>query len=700
MKKIIILLSFFLNFAFNQESQKIAVLSYLNGSCIVNNSRLDTRESNLSLGSSLFNDDIIFTGADSECHITYDDGLTYVVASENSKIILTEDNFSRSLKLQYGQILVENSKSSIKTYVSTPSNEIYINNNKVWVESQISLDDKVFPIFSNVDIYNYLSKESGKLLPLKTTLISKSGDISYLKKSDELPDYLNKENELRKKYLNNKYDPLYLNPYDLIPIYNKSRKKDKYSSFSLNYNAGVRMMNSDSFLGFSVYPYYKKGNLSIGGNIEFFYGSSSGLLDNWDDIADLFEKMYIRYSESKKKNKLLLNAGKIDKITFGHGYLVENLSNSFNYPYQRNFGINLFYKFDKDFMEFHFFSPSIREYFNNGGMIGFHASLFVSHKFPLKLGFGLVVDLNQFSLSSNTYNFSNQLISNKSRSVGAIEFDYNYEVVKTMDLEINLYGEFVGIWHPENIYYLQIDGVPYTDDVRWRKGTWGMLGPGIDVKIDNKYNVKFALNVNSAGFQPQYFNKNYLNNRSIYYNASDENLEFPLITEQIQMMNEFDISENSDSTEFLVPKEIHPILSKTFNSFPTFGFTTEFGYTYKNVVDISGLLSLFIQNRTNTLDLISEGCISCIYSYYSIGANISIRDKVLKNVSFLDFYLSNIFFWSADDIDKMLYGLKMGFKLPFELLLIFDVGQVFYDYNLINDKRKMMNAGIEIKMDF
>ena len=90
----------------------------------------------------------------------------------------------------------------------------------------------------------------------------------------------------------------------------------------------------------------------------------------------------------------------------------------------------------------------------------------------------------------------------------------------------------------------------------------------------------------------------------------------------------------------------------------------------------------------------------CIPSLNAIGANISIRDKVLKNVSFLDFYLSNIFFWSADDIDKMLYGLKMGFKLPFELLLIFDVGQVFYDYNLINDKRKMMNAGIEIKMDF
>ena len=34
------------------------------------------------------------------------------------------------------------------------------------------------------------------------------------------------------------------------------------------------------------------------------------------------------------------------------------------------------------------------------------------------------------------------------------------------------------------------------------------------------------------------------------------------------------------------------------------------------------------------------------------------------------------------------------------IMLILDIGQVFYDYNLINDKMKMLNAGIEIKMDF
>ena len=135
MNKNIILLYLLIAFGFNQVDQKVGVLTYIEGSCIVNNSRLDSRQSNLVYGSSLFNDDSIIYSDNSECHITYDDGLTYVILTGNSKIILFEDNFSRTIKLSFGKILAESSKGLIKTYISTPSNEIYINNNKVWIES-------------------------------------------------------------------------------------------------------------------------------------------------------------------------------------------------------------------------------------------------------------------------------------------------------------------------------------------------------------------------------------------------------------------------------------------------------------------------------------------------------------------------------------------------------------------------------------
>ena len=55
----------------SQMLQKVAVLSYLEGSCIVNNTRLESRESNLYIGSSIFNDDIILSGDNSPGDATH-----------------------------------------------------------------------------------------------------------------------------------------------------------------------------------------------------------------------------------------------------------------------------------------------------------------------------------------------------------------------------------------------------------------------------------------------------------------------------------------------------------------------------------------------------------------------------------------------------------------------------------------------------
>ena len=38
------------------------------------------------------------------------------------------------------------------------------------------------------------------------------------------------------------------------------------------------------------------------------------------------------------------------------------------------------------------------------------------------------------------------------------------------------------------------------------------MSPGIAIEIDNRHKVQFALNYNSAGYQPSYFNTNYLYN--------------------------------------------------------------------------------------------------------------------------------------------------------------------------------------------
>ena len=66
----------------------------------------------------------------------------------------------------------------------------------------------------------------------------------------------------------------------------------------------------------------------------------------------------------------------------------------------------------------------------------------------------------------------------------------------------------------------------------------------------------------------------------------------------------------------------------------------------------------------------------------------------------LDGYLSNIFFWSVDDTHQMNFGCKTGFDLPGGLSLIFDMNQLYYDYNLNGDMNGSLNLGIDLKMEF
>ena len=43
---------------------------------------------------------------------------------------------------------------------------------------------------------------------------------------------------------------------------------------------------------------------------------------------------------------------------------------------------------------------------------------------------------------------------------------------------------------------------------------------------------------------------------------------------------------------------------------------------------------------------------------------------------------------------------KFGIKLPAGMSLIFDVGQVYYDSKLSNDKKEMINVGIDFGISF
>ena len=65
-------------------------------------------------------------------------------------------------------------------------------------------------------------------------------------------------------------------------------------------------------------------------------------------------------------------------------------------------------------------------------------------------------------------------------------------------------------------------------------------------------------------------------------------------------------------------------------------------------------------------------------------------------------YYSNIFFSKLSDNYRVNFGIETEVKLPMRLSLIINLGQVYYDSNIIIDNNidKMTNSAISLKYNF
>ena len=679
---------------FSQNIERVGFVSSVEGSCQAKNNQLG-RSSYPIIGNSIFNYDIISSGYDSYCEITFDDFATRIRIDGDTQIKLITDDYSRIIKIINGSIFIESAKIKDKLYVQTLHNDIYIDNNNAWISSSL-LEDKVFSIDSQLNIYNNFINSEIVLTPLILYAIDKMGNVQS-NYNFELPYYVSKRGYIQEDKNNTETVDLFIDGSDLIPLY-KLKKEKKISSdngFYFNLTTGPRYMDSETYFNVGLFPAYKYNNLTITAKLDFYIDSEQNFLQkNWTDKTDILEKINLRYHYIDYKNSIDLYAGEIQEVDFGYGYLVRKLSNSFDSPFN-NFGININYKLDNDFMEFQFLIPSTRDFYRNGGIFGFHSSLFLSHKFPLTLGLGIITDMNQFSQARYIHDFPEGLSLNlDKRNVTGLGFDFNFNIIKKMRLDVSLYGELVGMWYPDYIHYVRNTGTGGFGSLTKvsRKGTWGMMAPGIAIKFNNRYEIKFALNYNSAGHYPSYFNTNYLYNRAIYYKTDQpldfNNQNFILLSDQIEMLNNFAI--NDELTEFLLPKEIYPMLLNKFNASDVRGFTIEGNYAFKNKVEFSALFSRYEQNIS----------LSPNFVYYTVESNISIKDGYIKNISNFDFYLQNIFFIGDQDKQELTMGFNMGIEITPIISLILDFSQVYYDSNLDGDISHSANFGLNLGANF
>ena len=149
------------------------------------------------------------------------------------------------------------------------------------------------------------------------------------------------------------------------------------------------------------------------------------------------------------KKTMYMNIGKLKNLSFGHGMLLNKYSNSYKYPIMQRTGVQIHLSPPKNKYSYSFdlFASDVPQLYDDGGLVGVHASLFLSKFFPLTVGFGYIYDFDQYS------EVNVDLEGNS--SIEARELDFSYPVIKNDNYSVDIIYEWDGIFFSDPVRYLR-----------------------------------------------------------------------------------------------------------------------------------------------------------------------------------------------------------------------------------------------------
>lgn len=448
----------------------------------------------------------------------------------------------------------------------------------------------------------------------------------------------------------------------LIPDYEiegsrfKIEYLDQRKKFFLDINLGY--LEEENNLKINLSPILKYKRFKFKMNLDYLFSSdSSNYNNNWNDVFDFLERIeYLEFLFFDNRVNLFL--GEINNLSFGQGYLLNNYNNTYEFPSVRNLGLKFKYRNSNNSITYDLFVSNLRDFSNQGGLVGNRISFLFSNDFPLRFGFGHIIDLNQFS----KYEEKTQNIN---REVNGFEVDFTFPLINFIDEKMFFIGEISAIDYPEKRYYKRVDDDEFSNDKKSREGIWGIAFPGIKY-INNLFEFTLVTNYNSAIYAPYYFNSTYDFEKVRFreYNILENE---DLYSDEAELLEDFS---TSDSTIF-IPKDMYGMITKSENTYPTYGFSSSFKFKV---------------NKNNQIDL--------AYSYFK---NISdIDDSFFNTISFnylmnkkivffptsLIVYFSKNFF-KVNEIylydENLIYGLDLNMTIYESFSLTGQFKHTFYD---------------------
>ena len=680
--------------------EKVGVIDELEGNVTINSAQMGLIPGTAIAGRLLYDGDIIHTGENGKIKLSLIGSDHHITIFGSAELQINGGEASSQLELNYGNIFTQFSNDpNTNCSIITHSSRIYQKEGELWISRNFTNEDHIFTIMGTAQVFNSITgvemnMEMGEMI---ISNLDSLGDIKDFT-VEMLPPEIFKQYQMNRE--EEKEDIVFtvMNYFseDSLIISTFQSVEEKQRRFNFALEADVVSLEKNSYTKASLLPMYNGDRLQFGYNLAGFIGMSDSAanLNSFSTLSQILAPMIFQYQS--KNGDYNLKLGHIKNLTFGYGMLLKRYTNTISYPIKQDGGMLFYFQSDAGNYTYQLFVSSIGELANKGGIVGMYGSAVINKIKPLKLGFGIVHDLNQFSsVSDSIWNG----VTPRKRSISGYQVDFTYELKSDLRNDTYLFGEFTALNYPNDLRYIRSE--PTNGDTTKqgfeRKSSFGFLGPGIWWKIGHHRDIKIAFTYSSSLHIAPFFGETY-NLERIHYlpdNVLNTQDKYELYSKDEKwngMITENHI--DSDSTAYYLPKDVYALLDPTRNAHNKMGFSAEYSYHYRNYYNYSIDISM----------LEEIGAAESPATYYSVGMEFFIREGLIQGISefglyFNQYFTSDLFNSSAYN-ENMVMGAKLGIKLLQNLSLQMHRHDVFYDRNLDGEVNLNSTMGVGLVAKF
>ena len=650
--------------------EKIGFISDVEGYVEIISKKDDTSKVEVEAlqGRYIYENDIVKSYPDSYCTIIFEDRSTLLSIAEESEIYFSNiDEKIKKIKINYGELYIENKSKLEPVFIFTNFSQIYSLNSALFINSLADGRDDIYTILNAVDIYNKKSKISLRVEPESKASSYKKGDIELKKREDSFLPFKIKESIRRNsEVLITPIKELKLSKGDLFPNYDSDYRIDVYGMKKnkkniIGLNSSLCYLNKNPYSKIAVNSKYIGKNIYLDLELDYYVPiQDSPNINSWDSSFKILAKIK-ELSYFKEEKMFKIKSGSINNLTIGQGLLVKNYRNHLNYPFNSSYGIDISYN-NRDFFSLHFFSSNLENLIEGEGFAGLYNSIFISKYMPLKLGFGIILDMNQFAMLDDQYLLS-------SRKIKSFQFDSAYDLYDKKGYDVNFVSELAAIIFPDTHYYKRYNSSnDLSGGLKKKSGTWGGA-VGVQGAYSHFFKIKSLFHYNDPLFTPSFFNSTYDFER--YRLLSQRDSYSGNISQIDEMFSDFEYLDDF----LIVPKDLYLSYTGEEMVYSSSGITLDVAYNYYDKILADFSYSAFFE----------IGNPSGGNNFSSLNLEFQIRDRVIKNIEGIGFYYSKNISDKVLDIvernENSIIGLSIQSKIKFNLLFDFNFERSNYDYD-------------------